>query len=126
MTPNRMTTVINTSDITSTMSKASNMNLKAIMALNKNIARLCELLENGARFTDDMPVKKGKRVEKRTRKKKDPNAPKRPNTAHCLTSKRWFNFSIRSMVLLRRATMDFLTSRLEWKTRLLWLDGRMR
>ena len=71
-----MTTVINTTDITSTMSKASNMNLKAIMALNKNIARLCELLENGARFTDDMPVKKGKRVEKRTRKKKDPNAPK--------------------------------------------------
>ena len=88
MTPNRMTTVINTSDITSTMSKASNMNLKAIMALNKNIARLCELLENGARFTDDMPVKKGKRVEKRTRKKKDPNAPKRPNTAHCLYIKK--------------------------------------
>ena len=42
MTPNRMTTVINTTDIKSTMSKASNMNLKAIMALNKNIARLCE------------------------------------------------------------------------------------
>jgi len=35
-----------------------------------------------------MPVKKGKRVEKRTRKKKDPNAPKRPNTAHCLYIKK--------------------------------------
>ena len=57
---------------------------KAIMALNKNIARLCELLENEPRFTDDMPVKKGKRVEKRTRKKKDLNAPKRPK--HCSLS----------------------------------------